>query len=67
MIIREFLQYVVDQKASDLHMKAGGPPYVRVNGRLAKTHFAVMSASDCERAAMELMNDEQARQFKLKG
>ena len=67
MIIREFLQYVVDQKASDLHMKAGGPPYVRINGRLAKTHFPVLTAADCERSAMEIMNDEQARQFKLKG
>ena len=67
MIIREFMQYVVDQKASDLHMKAGGPPYVRINGRLAKTHFAVLTASDCERAAMEIMNDEQARNFKIKG
>ena len=67
MIIREFLQFVVDQKASDLHMKAGGPPYVRVNGRLSKTHFSVLTAADCERAAMELMNDDQARQFKEKG
>ena len=67
MIIREFMKYVVDQKASDLHMKAGGPPYVRVNGRLAKTHFNVLTAADCERAAMELMNDDQARQFKTKG
>jgi twitching motility protein PilT len=61
------MQYVVDQKASDLHMKAGGPPYVRINGRLAKTHFAVLTAADCERAAMEIMNDEQARKFKEKG
>ena len=67
MIIREFMQYVVDQKASDLHMKAGGPPYVRVNGRLSKTHFSVLTSADCERAAMEIMNDEQARKFKDKG
>ena len=67
MIIREFMQYVVDQKASDLHCKAGGPPYVRINGRLSKTHFGVMTAADCERAAMELMNDDQARQFKQRG
>ncbi|MDQ4144504.1 MAG: type IV pilus twitching motility protein PilT [Actinomycetota bacterium] len=67
MIIREFMQYVVDQKASDLHMKAGGPPYVRVNGRLSKTHFSVLTSGDCERAAMELMSDEQARQFKQRG
>ena len=67
MIVSEFLKYVVDQKASDLHMKAGGPPYVRINGRLFKTHFPVMTAADCERAAMELMNDEQARSFQRKG
>ena len=67
MIIKEFLQYVVDQKASDLHIKAGGPPYVRVNGRLSKTHFPVMTSADCERAAMEMMNDELARSFKQKG
>ena len=67
MIVREYLQYVVDQKASDLHMKAGGPPYMRINGRLAKTHFPVMTAADCERTAMELMNDDMARTFKQKG
>ena len=67
MIIKEFLKYVVDQKASDLHIKAGGPPFIRVNGRLAKTHFAVMTSADCERAAMEMMNDELARAFKQKG
>jgi twitching motility protein PilT len=67
MIIKEFLQYVVDQKASDLHIKAGGPPYMRVNGKLSKTHFPVMTSADCERAAMEMMNDEQARSFKKKG
>lgn len=67
MIIGDFLQYVVDQKASDLHMKAGGPPYIRVNGSLSKTHFDVLTAADCERAAMELMDDEQARRFKQRG
>ncbi len=65
--IHEFLRYVVDKKGSDLHVKAGGPPYVRVNGHLAKTHFPALSAADCERAAMELMNDEQAKRFKELG
>jgi twitching motility protein PilT len=65
--VQEFLRYVVDRKASDLHVKAGGPPYVRVSGHLAKTEFHPMSAADCERAAMELMNDEQAMRFKQVG
>jgi len=67
MDVQEFLRYVVDKKASDLHVKAGGPPYVRVSGHLVKTDFAAMSAADCERAAMELMNDEQAMRFKQVG
>jgi twitching motility protein PilT len=65
--VNEFLRYVVDKKASDLHVKAGGPPYVRVNGHLTKTDFTAMSAADCERTAMELMNDEQAMRFKQVG
>ncbi|MGH2811604.1 MAG: type IV pili twitching motility protein PilT, partial [Actinomycetota bacterium] len=48
-------------------MKAGGPPYVRVDGILERTDFPAMTAADCERAAMELMSDEQARKFKLEG
>ncbi len=67
MDVQEFLRFVVDKKASDLHVKAGGPPYVRVSGHLVKTGFTPMSAADCERAAMELMNDEQAMRFKQVG
>ena len=65
--IHDFLRAVVDQKGSDLHLKAGGPPYIRTQGSLEKTDFPVLTASDCERAAMELMNDAQAKRFKEKG
>jgi twitching motility protein PilT len=65
--IHDFLRYTVDQKGSDLHVKAGGPPYVRVSGELSKTDFPALTAADCERAAMELMNDDQARRFKDTG
>ncbi len=65
--IQEFLRHVVDKKASDLHVKAGGPPYVRINGDLHKSEFPPLSAADCERAAMELMTDDQATRFKLGG
>ncbi|MGH2730680.1 MAG: type IV pilus twitching motility protein PilT [Actinomycetota bacterium] len=65
--VHDFLRSVVDRKGSDLHVKAGGPPYVRVDGLLEKTDFPAMTAADCERAAMELMSDEQARKFKLEG
>lgn len=65
--IHDFLRYLVDKKGSDLHVKAGGPPYTRVNGHLSKTDFGALTASDCERAAMELMDEDQARKFKETG
>jgi twitching motility protein PilT len=65
--VHDFLRYLVDQRGSDLHVKAGGPAYVRVNGHLLKTDFPPLSAADCERAAMDLMDDDQARKFKETG
>ena len=65
--VHDFMRYVVDRKGSDLHMKAGGPPFVRINGVLHATDFPAMTTADCERAALEIMNDEQAGIFKTKG
>ena len=65
--VHDFLRYVVDKKASDLHVKAGGPPFVRINGHLHRTEFPALTAGDCERAAMELMTDEQVHTFRTKG
>ena len=65
--IQDYLRFLVDQKGSDLHVKAGGPPYVRANGQLLKTQFPPLTAADCERSAMDLMDDAQARKFKEKG
>ena len=65
--IADFLRFVIDNKASDLHIKAGGPPCARLSGRLVRTHFPPMTAADCERVAMDLMNVEQAQVFKRHG
>jgi twitching motility protein PilT len=65
--VHDFLRYVVDKKASDLHVKAGGPPFIRINGHLHRTEFPSQTAADCERAAMELMTDEQVHSFRTKG
>ncbi|HVF52182.1 MAG TPA: PilT/PilU family type 4a pilus ATPase [Actinomycetota bacterium] len=65
--IHEYLKLIVDKKGSDLHVKAGSPPYIRISGHLARTEFPPLGEADCERAALDLMNDEQARHFKEKG
>jgi twitching motility protein PilT len=65
--IHDYLRYTVEMKGSDLHVRPGAPPFVRINGLLHRTDFPVVTAADCERAAMELMNDEQSQSFKLSG
>ena len=65
--ISEFLRFIVDNKASDLHIKAGAPPCARISGRLTKGPFPAMTSAECERMAMELMDVDQARVFNERG
>jgi twitching motility protein PilT len=58
---------VVEQKCSDLHIKAGSPPSVRLSGRLVKTQFPPMTAPECREAAEALMDDEQLAHLKRVG
>ncbi len=65
--IHDFMRLVAERKGSDLHIKPGGPPYIRVNGRLHKTDFPPLSAGDCASAASEIMDEDQASMFKSHG
>ena len=43
MEITELLRHTVEVGASDLHLKAGNVPFVRVDGELSTTAFGAMS------------------------
>jgi twitching motility protein PilT len=63
MDVQNLLQFMVDKQASDLHIKAGGPPYFRVDGQLIKPDFPRLSPTDTVEAAYALMNEKQAKRF----
>ena len=42
------LRHVVEQGASDLHIKVGSPPRARVNGDLRMTPFPAVGHEECE-------------------
>ncbi|HLF69669.1 MAG TPA: PilT/PilU family type 4a pilus ATPase, partial [Actinomycetota bacterium] len=65
--IQEYLRYLVEEQASDLHLKVGAPPIIRISGRLRRSNFEVLGADDTERAAMEIMSEMTARQFQESG
>jgi twitching motility protein PilT len=64
MRVGELLRHMVEVGASDLHLKVGQPPVVRVDGDLLRTHFDVLTASDTEAAAFELLPEKKAEEFR---
>jgi twitching motility protein PilT len=63
MEIDELLRYAVERGASDLHLKAGNVPFVRVDGELAPADLGYLSAVDTGRFAAELMTDNKRLEF----
>ncbi len=62
--VNEYLQFVVEKGGSDLHLKAGGPAYVRVDGDLKPiSSLPPLSPSDTERFAFAMMDDRTMNAF----
>lgn len=60
MEMQELLQLVVDRQASDLHLQAGVPPTLRIDGRLIKVPGeAPLSPQEVERLIKSVLKSEQ--------
>jgi twitching motility protein PilT len=57
------LQKLVQLSASDLHLKVGRPPTVRLNGDLHPLDFPAMKPEDLKNLGEQLMNPKQVKQF----
>lgn len=62
--MQELLQLVVDRTASDLHIKAGEPPIMRVAGKLIRTSLPELSPEDTERLIFSCLNSDQRETVK---
>ena len=54
--IHQFFKAVVKMAASDLHIKTGSPPYVRVGGDLHKVNSASLTAQDVDQLVAEMLS-----------
>ena len=61
--VDELLNEMVSRTASDLHIKAGSPPVIRVDGELHLLDEPVLSPEDTKDAAASIMTDKQIRRF----
>src|SRR5437870_9459427 len=63
MDVCDLLRYAVERGASDLHLKVGNVPFVRVDGDLTPTQFPTLTPADTETAALELMSEHKKHEF----
>jgi len=63
MNLHDLLELVITNKASDLHISAGMPPIVRVNGELTILSEAPLGADDTKKLIYGFLNDNQKVKF----
>ena len=67
MELRDFCRKAVAEGASDLHLKAGSPPMLRVNGQMTAISGAVpLPADRLAKMAWDLMTPAQRDRFKTR-
>ncbi|MBW3570330.1 MAG: type IV pilus twitching motility protein PilT [Gemmatimonadetes bacterium] len=54
---------MVRSNASDLHLKVGRPPVLRINGELNDTRLAVLRPEDLKRCAEQTLSPRQREEF----
>ena len=61
MDISELLAFVVKSSASDLHLSAGLPPMIRVNGDIRRINLPPLEQKDVHGMVYDIMNDSQRK------
>ena len=61
--IDELLRLVVEKRGSDLHVAAGVPPVMRIDGQLYATNYESLTEFEVQRMVYAILTDEQIRVF----
>ncbi len=63
MDITELLAFSAKQGASDLHLSAGLPPMIRIDGDIRRVNLPAMEHKQVHGLIYEIMNDKQRKDF----
>lgn len=63
MDIAELLAFTVQNRASDLHLSAGMPPMIRIDGDIRKVNLPPLSNDEVRALIYDIMNDRQRRDY----
>ena len=63
MDIAELLTFMVKNKSSDLHLSAGLPPMIRVDGDMRRINIPELDHKEVHGLIYDIMNDKQRRDY----
>jgi twitching motility protein PilT len=63
MDIAELLSFSVKNKASDLHLSAGLPPMIRVDGDIRRINIPALDHKEVHGLIYDIMNDKQRKDY----
>ena len=63
MDVTELLAFSVKNQASDLHLSAGLPPMIRVNGDIRRINLPPLEHKEVHAMVYDIMNDRQRKQY----
>ena len=63
MELGDLLELAANQRASDLFLKAGVAPALRVHGRIAPTEFPALNGEEVRQLAYSIMTPQQIARF----
>jgi len=63
----DLLQLMVSEGSSDLHIRNGIPPAIRVHGTLHKVEGPPLSADDCEELMRSISSEDHIQQVRENG
>jgi twitching motility protein PilT len=61
--IAQLLAFAVKNKASDLHLSAGMPPMIRVDGEIKRVNMPALSHKSVHSMVYDMMNDKQRKAY----
>ena len=61
--IAQLLAFAVKNKASDLHLSAGVPPMIRVDGDMKRINMPQLTHKEVHSMVYDIMNDKQRKAF----
>ncbi len=67
MELKNLLAQTVQLQASDLHLKSGNPPIIRINGQITKLDLPALSTAETRFIARKILGNEKFEVFELQG